>query len=221
MAITEALQILASYYWDSIWASLDQGNRDRITSAISDLVLAGSAGEALDNPDQEALDEAAQRLLNVLRDVLPADHSVLDVANETYRYSTVLSADWQATIDALSARLAAIVSDSVRDRLSRAPALTPEQVRSAGSDPDAPFLIRLDTDDEGRLPAFQFGQDGLPIETVLRINERLGAHDDPWGAADWWLADNAWLDVIPAELIGRRDDLLLAAADAATRPDWW
>jgi len=33
--------------------------------------------------------------------------------------------------------------------------------------------------------------------------------------ADWWLGRNAWLDAIPADLIGQVDDALLVRAARA------
>jgi hypothetical protein len=214
MAVDDAFQMLAAEYWGTIWSSLDAAQRSELAGAVGQLASA--------NPDEEAFSRATLRLLGVLRDLLPDDHPVVEVADETYRWAAAPPADWRPVLTALSARLAAVVSEDVRERLKRSPALSADQVRSSGSDPGQRFLIRLESRRRGlRFPAFQFDPQGRPISTVLLINERLGADDDPWGVADWWLGENAWLDAVPAELIGTRDDLLVAAADAVTRPDWW
>lgn len=98
------------------------------------------------------------------------------------------------------------------------PALSAAEVSSMAQDPDATGLIRLDrADGEVRLPAFQFGADGVPVPIVRAINALLHADDDPWGVADWWLGKNSWLDAAPADLIGGgHDDQLLLAARAET-----
>ena len=69
-------------------------------------------------------------------------------------------------------------------------------------------------------PAFQF--DALRREVfpyVRAVNERLGAADDPWGVASWWVSRNARVDARPVDLVetGRADDLVLLAG-AVTGP---
>lgn len=86
--------------------------------------------------------------------------------------------------------------------------------RSGGQEPD-PRLIRLrGRRGEPRWPAFQFeGGLGPPLPVVLTVNELLDAERDPWGAADWWLAGNAWLEgEIPARLAGTAHDPRLVDA---------
>jgi hypothetical protein len=94
-----------------------------------------------------------------------------------------------------------------------APAVSAVSMVRRGGDPDQPGLIRLLRPD-GRvsLPRFQFARGGEPLPLVLRINELLGADDDPWGVADWWLCPNIWLAGTPAHLIGALDDEVLVAA---------
>ena len=70
-----------------------------------------------------------------------------------------------------------------------------------------------------QLPAFQFGLDGQPIPVVVTINRLLEAAADPWGVADWWLGRNAWLNGIPADLLGQVDDALLVLAARAEFPE--
>lgn len=55
---------------------------------------------------------------------------------------------------------------------------------------------------------------------VQEANEELGASDDPWGVASWWLASNDRIGGIrPIDLVGtsRREDLVRAAR-AVTEP---
>ncbi|MER5709809.1 hypothetical protein ACIGW7_16815 [Streptomyces sp. NPDC053253] len=91
--------------------------------------------------------------------------------------------------------------------------LTPDQARD---------LIALTyQDDVERVPSFQLDREsGAPYPVVTEINRLLSADVDPWGAADWWLGSNVWLDAAPATLLGTgADGALLAAAQAET-PDW-
>lgn len=83
-------------------------------------------------------------------------------------------------------------------------------------------LIRLtDGQDTAHVPAFQLDPvTGAPYPVVVEINRMLSADEDPWGAADWWLGSNVWLNAAPARLLGTgADDALLSAARAET-PEW-
>jgi hypothetical protein len=100
------------------------------------------------------------------------------------------------------------------------PALTEQEVRDVGGDPDRVDLIRLPRPDRDTvLPAFQFGPGGRAVPVVATVNLLLDADADPWGAADWWLGKNAWLQGIPAQLLGRVDDSLLVQAARAELPE--
>ncbi|RKN47226.1 hypothetical protein D7294_00175 [Streptomyces hoynatensis] len=101
-----------------------------------------------------------------------------------------------------------------RRRLLAAPARSEAELdpRTA-ADPLAAGLIRLTDAERGaRYPDFQFDPGGGPRPVVRRVNRMLLAEQDPWGAADWWLGANRWLGGVPAELIGRVPDELLAEA---------
>ncbi|MFI1098885.1 hypothetical protein [Streptomyces melanogenes] len=109
-------------------------------------------------------------------------------------------------------RMVGPVLGAVRERLLAAPAVDGDTVLRAGGDPYAPGLVRLRG--EGgvlRLPAFQFSEGTLPWLVVLEVNEVLRADTDPWGAADWWLSENAWLGTAPVRLLGTPGDRRLAA----------
>lgn len=103
----------------------------------------------------------------------------------------------------------------VRERLLRAPALDRDQVRRAVRHPWAGDLIRLvDEAGRARIPAFQV-EAGVPVPVVVQINRLLGAEEDPWGVADWWLRRNTRLGAAPATLVGQVPDaVLLGCAEA-------
>lgn len=63
-------------------------------------------------------------------------------------------------------------------------------------------------------PAFQFDVNRREVFPEVRaVNVELSANSDPWGAASWWIAENARLQAIPADLVGtsRAQDLAYAA----------
>ena len=67
-------------------------------------------------------------------------------------------------------------------------------------------------------PVFHFDhlrEDIFP--RVRSVNELLGAVDDPWGVASWWVSPNARVDAAPMELVGtdRADDLPVLARAVA------
>jgi hypothetical protein len=108
----------------------------------------------------------------------------------------------------------------VQAGLLAARALTEREVRAAGGDPGRADLIRLRRSDRHVvLPAFQFAPDGTPVPVVARVNALLDAAGDPWGVADWWLGRNAWLDGVPADLLGRVPDAELIMAAQAELPE--
>ncbi|QTA36072.1 hypothetical protein [Streptomyces sp. CA-256286] len=83
-------------------------------------------------------------------------------------------------------------------------------------------LIRLTVaDEEERVPAFQLDPaSGTPYPVVVEINRLLSADEDPWGAVDWWLGPNVWLDAAPARLLGTGVDHALLSAARAEIPEW-
>jgi hypothetical protein len=71
--------------------------------------------------------------------------------------------------------------------------------------PEAPTdarVIAFATEHGIGYPAFQFDRDGRLPAVVAEINALLGATDDPWGVADWWLSVDTSLGGRPADLIG-------------------
>ena len=82
------------------------------------------------------------------------------------------------------------------------------------------WLLGLPRDRRYLYPAFQFDplrRDLFP--EVRAVNELLGAADDPWGVASWWVSVNARIDTTPLALVGTdRSEDLLAVAAAAIEP---
>ncbi|WP_194911412.1 hypothetical protein [Catenulispora rubra] len=110
---------------------------------------------------------------------------------------------------------------AVVDRVSAAPSYSRQALwKTFGQDPDDPRLIRLDLPGGAvRFPAFQFDGSGVPLPAVLAVNEILGAADDPWAVADWWLFTNPWLESAPVVALGTvSDETLVDAARAVV--DW-
>jgi hypothetical protein len=72
-------------------------------------------------------------------------------------------------------------------------------------------------------PLFQFAsaEPYRQHDTVGRLMRQVGAADDPWGAAAWWLTPNAWLSAIPADLLGTsREPEIAYAADQLGNDNW-
>lgn len=77
-------------------------------------------------------------------------------------------------------------------------------------------LISIPVGDSCAYPAFQFESTEAHVRPVVaEVNVALGAGDDPWGAASWWVSPHARLaNATPQSLIGtdRESDLLVLAA---------
>jgi hypothetical protein len=211
--LAAAIETLAEQ-WDEVLARLEPGAREELLRLVR--LLADDRG------DQE---RRAIAVVELLATVLPPEHAVLRAlfADDDVRFGGRLGA-LRSAAEPLTRRAAGApdpLGVQAEAWLLAAAALSPEQVRASGQDPDQPWLIRLDRTDGGtQLPAFQFDAQGRPVPVVLEINALLDAADDPWGVADWWLGANAWLDGVPADLLGRVDDaVLLASALAVSEVD--
>jgi hypothetical protein len=182
-------------------------------------------------PGDQAAASSLADLMTLLIVRLPAGHPVREaIAGQ----SRLAGSAWDSAkiaralqaLPGISAQLggtdpeATSPTEAARQRLLQAPALTREQVRERGGDPDRDDLIRLSPRvGPARLPAFQFDDEGRPVPVVSAINTLLGSAADPWGVADWWLGANAWLSGVPADLLGQVDDDVLAQAAMAEIPD--
>jgi len=75
--------------------------------------------------------------------------------------------------------------------------------------------------DRGYLyPAFQIDLTHRELYPEVRqVNETLGAANDPWGVASWWVSTNDRLGARPTDLVGsHRAEELVQAARAVTAP---
>jgi hypothetical protein len=199
------------------WAATVPYLRPDDLRRIAQLAMTMSAAAEDDRSARTAANELAELLL--LR--LPAGHPVTAaIASEPRLVAG--PADWPRIAGVLQALpgVADLIpaADEVIGRLRSVAAVTADQVIAAGDDPYRDDLVRLPAQIPGepvRLPAFQFGLDGHPIRLVAQINRLLDAADDPWGVADWWLSRNAWLNAVPADLIGSGQDEALTEAARA------
>ncbi|WP_165502819.1 hypothetical protein [Actinomadura fibrosa] len=173
--------------------------------------------------------DARNELVEVLSAVLPDDDPLLPVLRAARRGTAVddvalVSRRLLEEMDGLEVAGDVIGPQEVEfwaeRRLLKAPALSEDDLVALGLDPDDPDLILLRRPDGGgQWPEFQFSTDGSPIPLVRYINAFLEAADDPWGAADWWLCPNAWLEGrIPSQALGRLDDAVLVSAARAVDP---
>ncbi|MEU6125024.1 hypothetical protein [Streptomyces sp. NPDC047123] len=208
-----AVLAAAAAFWDRIADRLDQPLRDRLAALLG--IVRGRGGDEAVRRD--AADRAARLLWERLPEEFGAggearltldgtpDAAVQDIGYQGFRVEdlAVLLIDGH--------RMVGPVLGPVRERLLAAPALDAEEVLRHGGNPFAPELIRLPgTGGLPRLPRFQFSEDAMPWLVVLEVNALLEADRDPWGAADWWLSDNAWLGTPPARLLGTGRDHRLA-----------
>jgi len=195
--------------WERVNDLIGEGGRARLRALITELRVA-------DTPVVRA--KVAQAITRLLGETLPHHDPIF--ADAGVRYA---DAGEQADLDRALVALSGDARLYGRPRSAKERILTHEWVSAAdlrerGHTPDAFGVIKLHRDDgSASVPLFQFDETGAPLEVVLRVNWLLRAHEDPWGAADWWLSANAWLGQPPFTLIGRTpDDLLVAAAVAVT-----
>ena len=208
MALEDVLRSLAEH-WDDVLARLGDADRGELIELVTTINAGGDDAE-------DAIFEVTPLLLRTL----PADHPVRLATRSGIRlHSGTLALPGPllaqlAALPGLALPSAAEIWAQSRRRLLQAPSVSPAALRSTGQDPELPTLIRLEDDDGSILiPRFQLDPDGVPLPVVLRVNAVLDVLDDPWGAADWWLGENAWLQQAPADLIGVvSDDVLIATA---------
>lgn len=196
-------------YWPAVLDELEPEYRISFADLVRRLSTATTSQEAA---------EVSYELRQLTHN-LPLRHPVREAASST-RYGSgtavVDLADIAAILGGLDLQLGPGDDEDPEAWLRAAPSLSEQEVRAFGVAPDRADLIRLpDADRQPRLPAFQFRADGQPVPVVLTVNELLDANTDPWGVADWWLGENAWLEAVPAELIGRVADTVLVQAARA------
>lgn len=209
-----AVLAVAAGRWDRIAGRLDRAVRERLAELLV-VVRQRRTGE---DERWSAAEQAAGLLVRGLPEEFGDDEQARFVTESGAGPAgaaglTVhgFSAEDLAVLLVDGHRMVGPVLGPVRERLLAAPALDAATVRRRGGDPDAPELIRLTgTGGRARLPRFQFSEGTLPWLVVLEVNAVLVADRDPWGAADWWLSQNAWLGTRPARLLGAGRDQQLA-----------
>ncbi|MDN3353860.1 hypothetical protein [Actinomadura sp. DC4] len=216
MGMRRALGVLAEQ-WDDIRERIGPEDAGELSALVVEFVGEG---------DGDMSKEIAEEIVGLLRGRLPLDHPFRQAVIEDERRlapdRAVELASWFRLTEPLRGLVgepAPTASQVMADGsawLLAADAFTAAEVRVRGQDPDDPGLIRLDRDDGiPQWPSFQFGPDGTPPQVVRTVNRILLAEEDPFGAADWWLGENAWLHAVPAHSIGSLpDESLIAAARA-------
>ncbi|MBW5483324.1 hypothetical protein [Streptomyces bambusae] len=205
----------AAAAWEELGSRLSPQARDRLAEALSGLRPGGGASGAPRTADPEAAALTAARLLEAeLPGEFPGESrftAVRPAPADTVHLGFTATDLAVLVLDGHG--MAGPVLGEVRDRLLAAPSLGDSEVLERGFDPYAPDLIRLRAvGGEVRLPTFQFAPGGAAAPVVRAVNALLGADSDPWGAADWWLSPNAWLDTVPARLIGTAEEHQLVQA---------
>ncbi|HEX5403904.1 MAG TPA: hypothetical protein VFX16_16580 [Pseudonocardiaceae bacterium] len=219
MRVRELLAALAEQ-WSQLREQLAPGQFTRLTELVAAL-----SGEAIPSRLVRRADQIAEYLVETLPDghplLLILEQPVLRLANVSTDSAEL--AAWQSVVGALRFRLPGAEPAPTVDEVARrtsgwllAESIGEAEVRELGHDPDEPELIRLTrSNGDPAWPVFQFVHSG----PIRRINQILGAADDPWGAADWWLGANGWLDKPPAQLLGLIDDETLIRAALIERAD--
>ncbi|MFB7781756.1 hypothetical protein ACFC1D_03430 [Streptomyces vinaceus] len=207
--------------WDELLPRLDSGALDRLALLLTALrtetgAAAGRAALLAARLLEERLPDRfpGESRLTAAPDTAAPDAPAADAPAADHLGFT---ADDLAVLVLDGHRMVGPVLGEVRDRLLAAPALGDAEVLEAGSDPYAPYLIRLPAPGGLiRLPVFQFTAGGRVRPAVREVNLLLGAAEDPWGAADWWLSPNAWLAgyAAPVALLGSPDEQRLAGTAA-------
>jgi hypothetical protein len=217
------LRALAEH-WDDVMRLADEEQRELLRGLV--------AGDVEPDPV-----DARAALADVLLDVLPPDHPLVEVLRTGTMLAGTPGDDVKADIamslrrlrdlefgSALSVSAESPALDEfdreVQARLLELPAYSPDEVRDRGADPNDSRLIRLPRPDhEVQLPAFQFAEPGLPWPIVQEVNALLHADADPWGVTCWWVDPHARLDTVPSDLLGRGEDRLLLRAAQAVGED--
>ncbi|MEU3658299.1 hypothetical protein AB0E77_00830 [Streptomyces sp. NPDC032940] len=206
-----AVLAAAAAQWHRLADRVTGPTRERLAALLT-VVRHREAGEG-------ARRGAAEEAAGLLRRALPDEFGTAQVARLATAADTATGdpsylgfrADDLAVLLLDGHRMVGPVLGPVRDRLLAEPALDPATVLRGGGDPYARDLIRLPGPGGlARLPRFQFSEGSLPRLVVLEVNALLDAARDPWGAADWWLAGNAWLGTAPAALLGTGGEHRLA-----------
>jgi hypothetical protein len=207
MAIPAMIVALAEQ-WDRVDAALRPDTRERLRELVVALA---------DSVDHEQRVDLRAAIARVLFEGLPDDDPVVKIGNRFSGPAAALEPALAEATTSIRLRLADRAPWSAYHRILTTSCEDIRSLRRRGIDPDIPHLIRLDrVDGSVVIPSFQLDDAGHPTEFVLRVNRLLGAQDDPWGAADWWLSTNSWLHEPPVRLLPRpgRESVVAAAVAA-------
>jgi hypothetical protein len=217
------LRALAEH-WDDVMRLADEEQRELLRGLV--------AGDVEPDPV-----DARAALADVLLDLLPPDHPLVEVLRTGTMLAGAPGDDVEADIAISLRRLRDRAfgpapslnaeppgldefDREVQARLLELPAYSPDEVRDRGADPNDRRLIRLPRPDhEVQLPRFQFAEPGVPWPIVQEVNALLHADADPWGVTCWWVDPHARLDTVPMDLLGHDQDRLLLRAAQAVRED--
>ncbi len=227
MTVDELLALLSRHAAE-IRDSLDADRLAELNARLRELHDAGI--------DTTRVRRAVRDIRKLLMLDLPSGSALRDQLSRERRATATVSLPDTDLLSAARALLESVVwsylsaesaelARAARRRLLAAPARGAERLTAkTARDPARAGLIRL----KGHggtscFPDFQFDPvTGEPRPVVQEINRMLQAEEDPWGAADWWLAGNVWLHGTPADLIGEvPDKVLLDAARALVEEGAW
>ena len=184
---TQALKALASLDDDQVVTVLGTVLGERSSFRLMRDDLLATLGTALSaDRIRDALTEAA------LRDATPSDHAE-QLRIEAEARAAVLG---HPMLD--SHQVADTLGSKGANRRDTASAL-----RRGGA------VVGISHGGKTWYPSFQFDQRRGQVRPVVReINEALGAVDDPWGVASWWLTPSARRrdHQSPADLVEAGDD---------------
>ncbi|MGH3533136.1 MAG: hypothetical protein ACRDQG_00260 [Pseudonocardiaceae bacterium] len=225
MGLYQAVETLAED-WEAIRADLDTDTFAELVALVTQFVTESVP---------EFADEIAEQIAGLLSDSLPVQHPFRRaLGRQENRWSTGAArsagelTSWLRSSEVLRKRVIPDDRLPTMEEIMRGAtewllaedAFSEKEIRKRGQDPEDPDLIRLDREDGRRQwPAFQFDRSGQPLTLIRTVNRILDVADDPWGGADWWLGDNAWLRGVPAKLIGRIDDQDLIDAALGERAE--
>ncbi|WP_327290236.1 hypothetical protein [Streptomyces sp. NBC_01198] len=227
--------------WSELSGLLDAAERDEVVAIMADADADpwAAADELRDlvkpllppgHPVREALTPSGLRFH--AGETLEADHPAL---RESLRHFRGLLAAEGSAAPAVAGEPAPAGGPAYAPEPAAPPRYVPdaddtwllaEPARPAaelGLSPEQAGRLIVLTDAQGveRAPAFQLDpRTGTPYPVVVEINQLLSADEDPWGAADWWLGSNVWLDAPPARLLGTGVDHALLSAARAEIPEW-
>jgi hypothetical protein len=208
-------------YWDDVLRLAEDQQRERLRGLITGTI----------EPDPV---DARVAIADELLELLPPTHPLVDVLRTGTMFDpgarsigAIEKSLARLRARALGTHAATVDAPELDDfdrqvqaRLLELPYASPAALRTGGVDPNDERLIRLKhPSGEVRLPSFQFTGSGEPWQVVLRVNEQLGAATDPWGVTCWWVDPHAWLDAVPAGLLGGGHDGVLLQAAAGVGVD--